>query len=153
MPHHYAIIIHYWIWLKWNSLYFSDKIEEAQKELKDPKVAHKGMIHHIKQHSFQMQHQQEASLSPSLISEMYKLIFVFKGEWLGFFVRQLNCSVHYSNHFPRQKLVCIESRANSGILFQTYLHSASQSKPHLLVLDCICDQVLWSASALLKKVY
>lgn len=26
----------------------SDKIEEAQKELKDPKVGHKGMIHHIK---------------------------------------------------------------------------------------------------------
>lgn len=80
MPHHCAIIIHFWIWLKLNSLYFSDKIEEAQKELKDPKVAHKGMIHHIKQHSFQIQHQQEASLSSSLISGMYEFIWGFKGE-------------------------------------------------------------------------
>lgn len=37
------------MWLKLKSLPFSvsDKIEEAQKELKDPKVGHKGMIHFI----------------------------------------------------------------------------------------------------------
>lgn len=102
----------------------ADKIEEAQKEFKDPKGAHKGMLNPITYHFCDcsnsniyrklsspppLQQQNIQYLSPFSVFEMYKRVCGFKRGVAGCFcvATESLCSLRQSR-FSRQENFCVQ---------------------------------------------